>query len=439
MVSRPTFDPNHFAVKISKDEWVKLVTDENHPLLNKAIQAQLAPGSTFKIIMATAGWQEGIAQDLHVHCNGGAAFYGRRFGCWVKTGHGEVDLTKAIYQSCDVFFYNAGNKIGIDNLALYAETAGIGGTPLLAAYRPGVLHPLVVALAPFDTFFAFQTLILVSLSASGVLDVDIPVIHVSGAVTVNGAPMPADVPKIKAAMLIHHGGLDKALVDAYPAFEAELKKNKIPYEGHIHPGSVHGFFNDATPERYNKTEAELRYAIDSGVGHVILDSFGEIARLEAMLDRPQDVLIRVTPGVLPTTHSYVQTGGLDSKFGFGLEDGLAERAIAEVRASRNLRLVGLHAHIGSQIFELEPYTLAIRAIGELAGDGHECATRRGGRAVRQPNGDAGGFVGDRQERRGADPTGFGDHDPGHGHHGADRAVSGFGDRLAWSGLRRDGG
>ena len=90
----------------------------------------------------------------------------------------------------------------------------------------------------------------------------------------------------------------------------------------------------------NKTEAELRYAIDSRVGHVILDSFGEIARLDAMLDRPQDVLIRVTPGVLPTTHSYVQTGGLDSKFGFGLEDGLAERAIAEVRASRNLRLVG---------------------------------------------------------------------------------------------------
>ena len=96
---------------------------------------------------------------------------------------------------------------------------------------------------------------------------------------------------------------------------------------------------------------------------MILDSFGEIARLDAMLDRPQDVLIRVTPGVLPTTHSYVQTGGLDSKFGFGLEDGLAERAIAEVRASRNLRLVGLHAHIGSQIFELEPYVSAIEALG----------------------------------------------------------------------------
>ncbi len=122
----------------------------------------------------------------------------------------------------------------------------------------------------------------------------------------------------------------------------------------------------------NKTEAELRYAVEAGVGHVILDSFGEIARLDEMLDRPQDVLIRVTPGILPSTHSYVQTGGLDSKFGFGLEDGLAARAIAEVLAARHLRLVGLHAHIGSQIFELEPYTAAIEALAALAGDEWEC-------------------------------------------------------------------
>jgi diaminopimelate decarboxylase len=122
----------------------------------------------------------------------------------------------------------------------------------------------------------------------------------------------------------------------------------------------------------NKTEAELRYAVEAQVGHVIVDSFGEIARLDSLLDGPQEVLIRVTPGILPSTHSYVQTGGLDSKFGFGLEDGLAERAIAEVRAARHLRLVGLHAHIGSQIFELEPYTAAIEALAGLADGGWEC-------------------------------------------------------------------
>ena len=117
----------------------------------------------------------------------------------------------------------------------------------------------------------------------------------------------------------------------------------------------------------NKTSAELRLAIEAGVGHLIVDSFDEIERLDALLDRPLDVLIRVTPGIKADTHSYVQTGQLDSKFGFGLEDGLATRAIDAIRAAGNLRLVGLHAHIGSQIFELEPYVKTIEALGSLAG------------------------------------------------------------------------
>jgi penicillin-binding protein 2 len=126
MASRPVFDPNNFAIRIGRADWEKLLTDPNKPLLNKAIQAQLAPGSTFKIIMATAGWQEGIAQTLQVHCTGGAEFYGRRFGCWVKTGHGDVDITKGIYQSCDVFFYTLAEKLGIDRIAKYATAFGIG-------------------------------------------------------------------------------------------------------------------------------------------------------------------------------------------------------------------------------------------------------------------------------------------------------------------------
>src|SRR6202142_361885 len=129
MVSRPTFDPNDFAVKISRDQWNKLVDDPDHPLLNKAIQAQLAPGSVFKIIMATAGMQEGIAEDMHVICNGGAVFYGRYFKCWVVAEHrthGLVDISKAIYQSCDVFFYTLAEKLGIERIAKYATMLGFG-------------------------------------------------------------------------------------------------------------------------------------------------------------------------------------------------------------------------------------------------------------------------------------------------------------------------
>ena len=118
----------------------------------------------------------------------------------------------------------------------------------------------------------------------------------------------------------------------------------------------------------NKSDEEIRFANRSGVGHLILDSFDEIERCEHLLEAPQRALIRVTPGIRPATHDYVQTGQLDSKFGFGVEDGLAAGAIERVLASEKLELVGLHAHIGSQIFELEPYKLAIRALAGLAGE-----------------------------------------------------------------------
>lgn len=129
MVSRPTFDPNAFSVRISSKDWNALVTDPAKPLLNKAIQAQLAPGSVFKIIMSVAGVQEGIAQTLHVNCPGGATFYGRYFKCWVTSEHrvhGMVDLTKGIFQSCDVFFYTLAEKLGIDRISKYAHAFGLG-------------------------------------------------------------------------------------------------------------------------------------------------------------------------------------------------------------------------------------------------------------------------------------------------------------------------
>jgi len=156
---------------------------------------------------------------------------------------------------------------------------------------------------------------------------------------------------------------------AYRLFAEEGLSVDVASGGELHMALRAGF----DPARIhmhgnNKSDEEVLFAARAGVGHLILDSFDEIERCERLLEGPQDVLIRVTPGIKPSTHDYVQTGQLDSKFGFGLEDGLAARAIERVLASDVLNLVGLHAHIGSQIFELEPYTLAIRAIGELAGD-----------------------------------------------------------------------
>ena len=122
MASRPTFDPNQFSVRLSKSYWAEILANPDHPLLNKAIQAQLAPGSTFKIIMSVAGLQEGIAQNLHVECNGGGTFYGHFFAC--DKHHGMVDIENAIPWSCDTFYYELANKLGIDTIARYATSLG---------------------------------------------------------------------------------------------------------------------------------------------------------------------------------------------------------------------------------------------------------------------------------------------------------------------------
>lgn len=124
MVSRPIFDPNRFAVKIGRDDWNKLMTDPDHPLLNKAIQAQLAPGSTFKVIMSVAGLQEGVAQDLKVDCEGGGTFYGRFFACDKR--HGHVDINNAIPLSCDTYYYTLAQRLGITKIASWAHQLGIG-------------------------------------------------------------------------------------------------------------------------------------------------------------------------------------------------------------------------------------------------------------------------------------------------------------------------
>jgi penicillin-binding protein 2 len=129
MVSRPTPDPNDFAVRISGKEWKELNDDPLHPLLNRAIQAQLAPGSVFKIVTATAMLEDkNPPESFTSYCPGYATFYGRQFKCWVfgKSSHGTVDLKKAIMESCDIFFYNVGMRLGIDRLSYYGSHLGIG-------------------------------------------------------------------------------------------------------------------------------------------------------------------------------------------------------------------------------------------------------------------------------------------------------------------------
>ena len=133
MVSRPTPDPNDFAVRISAEEWKQLNDDPLHPLLNRAIQAQLAPGSVFKIVTALAMLEDhNPPESLTTYCPGYGTFYGRQFKCWVysskkgPTSHGTTNLHEAILKSCDVFFYTVGMRLGIDRLSFYGDKLGLG-------------------------------------------------------------------------------------------------------------------------------------------------------------------------------------------------------------------------------------------------------------------------------------------------------------------------
>ncbi len=130
----PSFDPNSFVGGISREAWDALRTSPFHPLTDRAIQGLYPPGSLFKIVLAIAALEEGlISPEEKVFCNGRYRLGVRDFRCWNKAGHGTVDLHQAIVQSCDVYFYQLGQRLGIDRIHAYAERFGLGqrtGIPL---------------------------------------------------------------------------------------------------------------------------------------------------------------------------------------------------------------------------------------------------------------------------------------------------------------------
>ena len=129
MANRPSFDPNIFARGVHRDEWRNLLTDKHRPLNNRALQGQYPPGSTFKIVVATAGLEEGVINPFtRLHCPGGLQFGNHYFRCWKKGGHGTLDVHQALVQSCDVFFYQVAQRLGIDTIARYARAYGLGLT-----------------------------------------------------------------------------------------------------------------------------------------------------------------------------------------------------------------------------------------------------------------------------------------------------------------------
>jgi penicillin-binding protein 2 len=127
MARHPAFDPNQFTSGITQALWRSLTMDPNHPLSNRAIQGVYPPGSTFKIVDSIAGLEyRTLTPSTAYGCGGGIYFGGREYRCWRKQGHGSISLHRAIVESCDVFFYNVGERLGIDRLAAWAHALGFG-------------------------------------------------------------------------------------------------------------------------------------------------------------------------------------------------------------------------------------------------------------------------------------------------------------------------
>ena len=126
MASNPAFDPNLFLEGLNREEWARLVTSKEHPLQNRAVAGQYAPGSTFKMVMALAGLEEGLDPREEFFCDGKFPFGEHTFRCWRKQGHGRVALHRAIVESCDVYFYKLGKRLGVDKIHHYAKMCGLG-------------------------------------------------------------------------------------------------------------------------------------------------------------------------------------------------------------------------------------------------------------------------------------------------------------------------
>ncbi len=142
MASSPTFDQERFVRGMSLDEWKKFISDNSHPLLNRAVSSAYPPGSTYKPFVAVAALEEGVMSPKSVvSCPGYYFFADRRYRCWRDTGHGAVDVHRAIVESCDVYFYTVGMKLGVDTIAAYAKMFGFGELSgiELPSERPGLI------------------------------------------------------------------------------------------------------------------------------------------------------------------------------------------------------------------------------------------------------------------------------------------------------------
>jgi penicillin-binding protein 2 len=220
MVSQPSFSPSFFAGGINYDDWETLIRNPFHPLQNRTIQGQYAPGSVFKVITAAAGVEEGVISPQEIlSCGGSYRFGNRTYRCWRKGGHGKVNLHRAIVESCDVFFYQVGQRLGIDTLAKYAKGFGLGKPTeiSLGDEKPGLIPSSEWKKEAYDEAWYQGETLSCAIGQGFVLVTPLQLLNVTSAIA-NGGTLyrPQIVERIE--------GANGKLVKSYPS----IPMGKIP-------------------------------------------------------------------------------------------------------------------------------------------------------------------------------------------------------------------
>ncbi|MFZ2631195.1 MAG: penicillin-binding protein 2 [Desulfosalsimonadaceae bacterium] len=254
IANSPTFDQNDFIGGISTDNWRELMSDPDRPMLNRAIQGEYPPASTYKVVTAMAALGEGIiSQHTAFFCPGSYNYGNRDYGCWKKHGHGSMDVVNALAQSCDVFFYYCGRKLGVDRLARYAENCGLGvqtgigldneadGLIPTAAWKKKRIgtpwqggENLSIAIGQgYNLVTPLQLLVLFSAIANG--GTEFKPLIVKSVNTVEGHAVITGTPEVRGTLPVSHSNLElirKGLLQAVNHPQGTAR-------GYVFDGSIH--------------------------------------------------------------------------------------------------------------------------------------------------------------------------------------------------------
>lgn len=294
LVSRPTFDPAQFARGITAAEWRALTEDPRHPMQNRALRGQYPPGSTYKIAVALAALEAGVATpETTIGCSGGITLGSHEFRCWNKSGHGAVDLHRALKESCDVWFYRVGMQLGIERIAAMSHRLGLGqplGFPF-GGERGGLIPDREWKKKRFGTAWYEGETVICSIGQGYVLATPLQLASMSAAIANGGTVWRPQVVKRIESLL---GDLLWTPVPQ-KMFESQWSAGNLRAVRH----ALEAVVNEPGGTAFRSRLAEVRYAGKTGTSQVVGRRGAKEADTSRYEHRDHALFVAYAPAVAP--------------------------------------------------------------------------------------------------------------------------------------------